>query len=80
MIYLIKNDYYIKVGTNKYVKLKFVLKDEEVEMVPTNVTFESNASTHITPLLFKNEKEKIKKDLLKKRTKFEEEKKFVYYE
>lgn len=43
MFYKIDNDYYVLVG-NKYVQVKFEVKDNDVNAIPLNKKIERNAS------------------------------------
>ena len=66
MIYLIANKYYIKVAPMRYTEIDFFIKNNDVVIQPTKNRIESNSGTKIQEIDFKKEKEKIKRNLLKK--------------
>ena len=63
MIYQIGNKYYIRVAPMKYTEVKFILKNDDVVINPTQNKIESNGSMTITEFNFQKEKENIKKSL-----------------
>ena len=65
MIYQILNKYYIRVAPIKYTEVKFILKDNDVIIQPTQNRIIVNGDTKIKEINFQQEKENIKASLLK---------------
>lgn len=66
MIYQILNKYYIRVAPIKYTEVKFILKDNDVIIQPTQNRIIANGDTKIKEINFQQEKENIKASLLEK--------------
>lgn len=64
MIYQIENKYYIRISPMRYTEIKFLLKDNDVLISPTQNRIIANASMKIKEINFQNEKENIKASLL----------------
>lgn len=63
MLYLIDNKYYIKTAPLQYTEVSFVLKNDTVDIQPTNNKIETNMNAQIKSIVFRDEKDKIMKSL-----------------
>ena len=65
MLYIINKEYYIRTAPLMYTKVRFILNNGDVDIVPTKDKIEVNSNTIIENVNFQNEKDKIKEQLLK---------------
>lgn len=65
MIYLINGKYYVKISPLTYSEIKLELKGEDLNLVPIGNKIEVNSDTKIKEIVFRDEKDNIKKQLKK---------------
>lgn len=65
MIYLINGKYYVKISPLTYSEIKLELKGEDLNLVPIGNKIEVNSDTKIKEIVFRDEKDNLKKQLKK---------------
>ena len=65
MIYLINGKYYVKISPLTYSEIKLELKGEDLNLVPIGNKIEVNSNTKIKEIVFRDEKDNLKKQLTK---------------
>lgn len=65
MIYLINGKYYVKISPLTYSEIKLELKGEDLNLVPIGNKIEVNSNTKIKEIVFRDEKDNLKKQLKK---------------
>ena len=65
MIYLINGKYYVKIYPLPYSEIKLELKGEDLNLVPIGNKIEANSNTKIKEIVFRDEKDNLKKQLKK---------------
>ena len=65
MIYLINGKYYVKISPLTYSEIKLELKEEDLNLVPIGNKIEANSNTKIKEIVFRDEKDNLKKQLKK---------------
>ena len=69
MIYRINGKYYVKVGS-QYREIKLEVKNNELVIIPIGTGIEVNSRTRIEPIIFAEEKERLKRMLEKRNIRF----------
>lgn len=69
MIYLIDDKYYVNISPNIYVEVELKIEKDDLVLVPTNKQREVNKTYEIKQIIFSQEKEKLKENLLKEKSK-----------
>ena len=65
MIYLINGKYYVKISPLTYSEIKLELKGEDLNLVPIGYKIEVNSDIKIKEIVFRDEKDNLKKQLKK---------------
>ena len=65
MIYLINGKYYVKISPLTYSEIKLELKGEDLNLVPIGNKIEVNSDIKIKEIVFRDEKDDLKKQLKK---------------
>ena len=65
MIYLINGKYYVKISPLTYSEIKLELKREDLNLVPIGNKIEVNSDIKIKEIVFRDEKDNLKKQLKK---------------
>ena len=65
MIYLINGKYYVKISPLTYSEIKLELTGEDLNLVPIGNKIEVNSDIKIKEIVFRDEKDNLKKQLKK---------------